>query len=79
MATSQAILAQALPAASPAASSGVFQRKPASTNLAAPSFKGSVAGLRWDSHGAIVQAKVRQFSVSLSSVLENGFEFAIDL
>lgn len=56
MATSQ--LAQALPAASPVASvSGAAQRKPAGANLAAP-FKGSVAGLRWESSVAIV-AKVR--------------------
>lgn len=54
MATSQAILAQALPATSPVAStSAVSQRKAGSANLAAP-FKGSVSGLRWESNGAVV-------------------------
>lgn len=62
MAASQAILAQALPATSSVAcSSGVSQRKSVSTILVAP-FKGSVAGLRWESQ----QAKV--LFLSLSSV-----------
>jgi nucleoside-diphosphate-sugar epimerase len=56
MATSQAVLAQAPPAAYHAGcASGSSLRKPVSTNLAAP-FKGSVAGLRWESQGS-VQAK----------------------
>lgn len=62
MATSQAVLAQALPAASPvASSSGIAQRKPASANLAGlpgTAFKGSVAGLRWDSNGSVQVSKV---------------------
>lgn len=66
MATSQAVLAQALPAASPvASSSGIAQRKPASANLAGllgTAFKGSVAGLRWESNGSV------QFSKSSSDV-----------
>lgn len=70
MAASQAILAQALPATSSVAcsSGAVSQRKSVSTILVAP-FKGSVAGLRWESQ----QAKVRQaLSISLSLPLSVG-------